>query len=144
MNERSQAHKQSKQCGASKCPSTYIYTLGCFEPLCSRVRPTSYFKNEAYLRNVDASLRGDKSNLVVFRLTSWKFKDSSFPWQEESFVKRENGKSRGCPFKIRCEISCSHCYGLFNTAVTPRNTGCQGTSKFHLLLVDFCYRQYRK
>ena len=33
----------------------------------------------------------------------------------------------------------------FNTdTVAPRNTGRQGTHKFHLLLVDFCYRQYRK
>ena len=28
--------------------------------------------------------------------------------------------------------------------VTRRNTGCQGSNKFHLLLVDFRYRQYRK
>ena len=27
---------------------------------------------------------------------------------------------------------------------TPRNTGRQGTNKFHLLLADFCYCQYRK
>ena len=28
--------------------------------------------------------------------------------------------------------------------VAPRNTGSQGTNKFHLLLADFCYYQYRK
>ena len=30
------------------------------------------------------------------------------------------------------------------TAVTPHNTGRQGTNKFHLLLADFRYCQYRK
>ena len=28
--------------------------------------------------------------------------------------------------------------------VEPRNTGSQGTNKFHLLLADFCYWEYRK
>ena len=28
--------------------------------------------------------------------------------------------------------------------VTPRNTGCQGTKKFYLLLADFHYCQYKK
>ena len=30
------------------------------------------------------------------------------------------------------------------STVTPRNNGRQGTNKFHLLLADFCYCQYRK
>ena len=32
----------------------------------------------------------------------------------------------------------------FHHTVTPRNTGRQGTNKFHLLLEDFRYCQYRK
>ena len=32
----------------------------------------------------------------------------------------------------------------YQTTVKPRNTGCQGTNKFHLLLADFRYCQYRK
>ena len=34
-------------------------------------------------------------------------------------------------------------YSVVNT-VAPRNTGSQGTKKFHLLLADFRYCQYRK
>ena len=33
---------------------------------------------------------------------------------------------------------------FFLSTVTPRNTGCQGTNKFHPLLADFHYCQYRK
>ena len=33
---------------------------------------------------------------------------------------------------------------VISHTVTPRNTGRQGTNKFHLLLADFCYCQYRK
>ena len=33
--------------------------------------------------------------------------------------------------------------GLWISTLTPRNTGRKGTNKFHLLLADFCYCQYR-
>ena len=33
---------------------------------------------------------------------------------------------------------------IYTDTAAPRNTGSQGTNKFHLLLADFCYCQHRK
>ena len=54
-----------------------------------------------------------------------------------SFVAKNNSLEFSFP-KIKAR------WNRYITTVAPRNTGSQGTKKFHLLLADFRYCQYRE